>query len=232
MPQPEEVPFLVPLLKKTHWYELLKPITQTLSFKNLDHFLHHAYMQENVFPPVEYLFHALSLTDFDQVKVVILGQDPYHAEGQAHGLAFSVPRGIAIPPSLANIFKELHADLGIPSSISGDLSYWAKQGVLLINSVLTVKANQAHSHKHRGWEAFTDALIKEISQSKSDVVFILWGAPAQEKIKLIDSSKHLILQSSHPSPLSAYRTFFGSRPFSKANDYLVSHNHAPIDWRL
>ena len=178
MPQPEEVPFLVPLLKKTHWYELLKPITQTLTFKNLDHFLHHAYMQENVFPPVEYLFHALSLTDFDQVKVVILGQDPYHAEGQAHGLAFSVPRGIVIPPSLANIFKELHADLGIPSSISGDLSYWAKQGVLLINSVLTVKANQAHSHKNRGWEAFTDALIKEIESIEN------WTAADKNMLKI------------------------------------------------
>ena len=187
----------------------------------------------SVYPPGNQIFSAFNLTPFDKVKVVILGQDPYHGAGQAHGLSFSVPEGTRLPPSLQNIFKELHADLGIPvSQTSGNLAKWAEQGVFLLNAILTVQANQAASHQEKGWETFTDSVIKTLSDQKEGLVFILWGKFAQSKEALIDSSKHLIIKSAHPSPFSAHSGFFGSKPFSKANDYLESKGKEVIDWRI
>ena len=187
----------------------------------------------SVYPPGNQIFSAFNLTPFDKVKVVILGQDPYHGPGQAHGLSFSVPDGIRQPPSLQNIFKELHADLGIPNShTSGNLSKWAEQGVFLLNAILTVQANNAASHQEKGWETFTDAVIKTLSDQKEGLVFILWGKFAQTKETLIDSSKHLIIKSAHPSPFSANYGFFGSKPFSKTNEYLESEGKEAIDWRI
>jgi uracil-DNA glycosylase len=186
----------------------------------------------NVFPPGSLIFNAFSLTPFDSVKVVILGQDPYHGAGQAHGLSFSVPRGVPAPPSLVNIYKELKTDMGIEIAPHGNLEAWAKQGVLLLNAVLTVNQDAAASHKNAGWENFTDAVIKTISDQKEHVVFMLWGRFAQNKEHLIDGSKHLIIKSAHPSPLSAHAGFFGSRPFSKANAYLTQQGREAIDWRI
>lgn len=186
-----------------------------------------------IYPQGNQIFSALNLTPFDKVKVVILGQDPYHGHGQAHGLSFSVPNGIKPPPSLQNIFKEIGTDIGIQiPATKGDLSHWARQGVLLLNAILTVQANQAASHQNQGWEQFTDHIIKTLSEQKEGLVFILWGKFAQSKENLIDSSRHLILKSAHPSPFSAYNGFFGSRPFSKTNDYLMQHGKSPIDWKL
>lgn len=186
-----------------------------------------------VFPSAELVFNALRLTSFDEVKVVILGQDPYHNVGQAHGLAFSVPGGVPHPPSLRNIFAELVADIpGFEVPVSGDLTHWAKQGVLLLNATLTVRAHEAGSHQRMGWEEFTDRIIAAISQNLENVVFILWGSYAQKKAQLVDSNKHLVLKSVHPSPLSAYRGFFASKPFSQANTYLQSKGRKPIDWKL
>ncbi len=170
--------------------------------------------------------------EFHDVKVVILGQDPYHGVGQAHGLSFSVQDGIVFPPSLKNIFKELVDDIGCDYPTSGNLTKWAEQGVLLLNTVLTVRAGEANSHREKGWEYFTDATIRAISENLENVVFILWGRPAQMKEKLIDTSKHFILKAPHPSPLSSYRGFFGSKPFSKTNEYLLEHGKTPIDWCL
>ena len=187
---------------------------------------------KRVYPPGSQIFNAFNLTPFDQVKVVILGQDPYHGPGQAHGLSFSVPQGIPQPPSLVNIFKELKSDLGIDPPKHGNLESWAKQGVLLLNAVLTVNDAEAASHKNAGWEKYTDAVIKTISDRKQHVVFILWGRFAQNKETLIDSHKHFIIKSAHPSPLSAYAGFFGSKPFSKANAYLREHGVEEIDWKL
>ena len=178
------------------------------------------------------IFNALKKTDFDDVKIVLLGQDPYHNIGQAHGLAFSVPDGIQRPPSLLNIFKELNQDLGIPISVNGNLEKWAKDGVLLLNASLTVRANMAASHAKIGWQRFTDAAIKALSEKKEHLVFILWGNYAIAKENLIDHNKHLILKTVHPSPLSASRGFFGCRHFSKTNEYLISNNIKPIDWCL
>ncbi len=187
----------------------------------------------SVYPPGNQIFSAFNLTPFDKVKVVILGQDPYHGPGQAHGLSFSVPDGTRQPPSLQNIFKELQADLGIPiSQASGNLAKWAEQGVFLLNAILTVQANNAASHQEKGWETFTDAVIKTLSDQKEGLVFILWGKFAQSKETLIDSSKHLIIKSAHPSPFSANYGFFGSKPFSKTNEYLKSKGKGAIDWRI
>lgn len=187
---------------------------------------------KRVYPPGSQIFNAFNLTPFDKVKVVILGQDPYHGAGQAHGLSFSVPPGIAQPPSLVNIFKELKSDLGIDPPNHGNLESWAKQGVLLLNAVLTVNDSEAASHKNAGWEKYTDAVIKTISDQKEHVVFILWGRFAQNKESLIDTHKHCIIKSAHPSPLSAHAGFMGSKPFSKTNAYLRAHGIQEIDWRI
>jgi uracil-DNA glycosylase len=187
---------------------------------------------KRVYPPGSQIFNAFNLTPFEKVKVVILGQDPYHGAGQAHGLSFSVPQGIAQPPSLVNIFKELKSDLGIDPPHHGNLEAWAKQGVLLLNAVLTVNDAEAASHKNAGWEKYTDAVIRTISERKEHVVFILWGRFAQNKESLIDKTKHLIIKSAHPSPLSAHAGFFGSGPFSKTNAYLKENGIQEIDWRL
>jgi len=187
---------------------------------------------KRVYPPGPQIFNAFNLTPFEQVKVVILGQDPYHGPGQAHGLSFSVPAGIPAPPSLVNIFKEIKGDLGIDRPTHGNLESWAKQGVLLLNAVLTVNEAEAASHKSAGWERFTDAVIKAVSDHREHVVFILWGRFAQNKEVLIDRSKHFIIKSAHPSPLSAHAGFLGSKPFSKTNEYLRSQGIREIDWAL
>jgi uracil-DNA glycosylase len=185
-----------------------------------------------VFPPQAQVFTALETTPLPAVRAVILGQDPYHGDGQAHGLAFSVPPGIPTPPSLRNIFAELQSDLGVPKPTSGSLLPWARQGVLLLNTVLTVRSHAAHSHKGRGWEAFTDAVLRAVNDRPEPVIFLLWGAPAQKKRSLIDTTRHTVLEAPHPSPLSAYTGFFGSRPFSRANAALVDAGRSPIDWTL
>ncbi|MEO1589865.1 MAG: uracil-DNA glycosylase [Cyanobacteria bacterium J06632_22] len=185
-----------------------------------------------IYPQGALMFNAMNSTAFDQVKVVILGQDPYHGPGQAHGLCFSVPRGVAPPPSLQNIFKEIEQDLGLPRPGHGCLQSWADQGVLLLNSVLTVEQHKAASHRNRGWEQFTDAMISALNQQREHLVFLLWGSYAQQKGKFVDRSRHLVLTSPHPSPLSAHRGFFGNGHFSKANAYLQQHGVAPIEWRL
>jgi len=199
-------------------------------FESLTHFVKEEYKSQIIYPPASKVFAAFDLCPFEETKVVILGQDPYHGAGQAHGLCFSVNDGIPHPPSLMNIFKEMKTDLGKPVPASGNLERWAKQGVLLMNTVLTVRASQANSHQGKGWEKITDAAIAALSNQKDKLVFILWGRPAQEKMRLIDASKHLILTSVHPSPLSASRGFFGSKPFSKTNAYLTQNGKIPIDW--
>ena len=186
----------------------------------------------NVFPPLPQVFAALDATPFDQVKVVILGQDPYHGFGQAHGLCFSVQHGTAIPPSLDNVFKELQRDLGIPRPAHGCLTHWAEQGVLLLNAVLTVEEGKAGAHAGKGWEGFTDRVIEALATEREQLVFLLWGAYAQAKGKVIDAGKHRVLKAPHPSPLSAHRGFIGCGHFSKTNEYLVRHGKTPIDWRL
>lgn len=216
-------------MTKLHWDNVFKKINENHDFSTLKETLSSRYQSGNVFPPREEIYTAFDLTPFENVKVVILGQDPYHGEGQAHGLAFSVNDGIKLPPSLRNIYKELEDDLGIKRH-SGSLKDWAREGVLLLNTVLTVDESQANSHRGLGWEVFTDSVIEAVSDYLEGVVFILWGKPAQSKIKLIDTTKHHIIQSVHPSPLSAYRGFFGSKPFSQTNDYLVSQGLKPIDW--
>lgn len=185
-----------------------------------------------IFPRGSEYFRALDLTPLDDVRVVILGQDPYHGEGQAHGLCFSVQPGVRLPPSLVNIYKELQDDLAIPPARHGFLEHWARQGVLLLNSVLTVEMGRAASHQGQGWERFTDAVIRAVNEQKKPVVFILWGSYAQKKAAFVDRSRHLVLRSAHPSPLSAHNGFLGSRPFSKANEFLVKNGREPVDWRL
>lgn len=200
-------------------------------FVHLTDFVRNEYNQSPCYPPGNLIFNAFNLCPFDEVKVVIIGQDPYHEPGQAMGLSFSVPDGIAFPPSLQNIFKEIQMDLGTPVPVSGDLTRWAKQGVLLLNATLTVRAHQAASHQRRGWEEFTDAAIQALNRDKNNVVFILWGGYARSKAKLIDRSRHLILESVHPSPLSANRGgWFGNHHFSRCNDYLQQHRLTPIEW--
>jgi uracil-DNA glycosylase len=187
---------------------------------------------KRIFPKGSEWFHALDATPLDRVRVVILGQDPYHGEGQAHGLCFSVRPGVPLPPSLVNIYKELEADLGLKPPGHGCLETWAKQGVLLLNAVLTVEAGRAASHQGKGWERFTDAVIRHVNDLERPVVFILWGSYAQKKAAFVDTTRHLVLRSAHPSPLSAHNGFFGSRPFSKANAFLEAHGQQPIDWAL
>ena len=214
------------------WQEALAEEMKQPYFQELREFVVRERREHEVFPPEEEVYTAFALTPLEQVKVLILGQDPYHDDGQAHGLSFSVKRGVKLPPSLRNIFKELHNDLGIPPAKHGDLSHCARQGVMMLNAVLTVRAHKANSHKDRGWERFTDAVIDTISKERSDVVFVLWGRYAQKKAKLIDKNKHLILSSAHPSPLSAKNGFFGSKPFSKINEALREARQAEIDWAL
>lgn len=215
------------------WKAMLQDEFSKEYMQTLRSFLHNEKTQgKMIYPRGKEYFRAMDLTPFGQVKVVILGQDPYHGPGQAHGLSFSVRPEIAIPPSLANMYKELESDLGIPPANHGFLEHWAQQGVLLLNSVLTVEHKQAASHQGRGWEAFTDRIVAALNEQREHIVFILWGSYAQKKGRFIDTRKHLVLKSVHPSPLSAYRGFFGSRPFSKSNDYLSSHGIRPIDWQL
>jgi uracil-DNA glycosylase len=214
------------------WKEILMDEFQAPYFSGLKDFLVAERQLHKVFPQGNLIFNAFRHTPFHNVKVVILGQDPYHGEGQAHGLCFSVPPGIQKPPSLVNIFKELNTDLGIPIPDHGSLVNWADQGVLLLNATLTVRASQAGSHQNRGWENFTNSVIKKVSLHKSGVVFILWGRYAQMKEALVDRKKHMILKSVHPSPLSAYNGFFGSKPFSQTNDYLQQQGLESINWSL
>ena len=214
------------------WYKALKDEFEASYFADIKSFLIEEKKQHIVFPPSSLIFNAFNLTPFDDVKVVILGQDPYHNIGQAHGLAFSVPNNIQKPPSLINIFKELNQDLGLPIPTHGNLERWAKEGVLLLNASLTVRAHMAASHAKIGWQHFTDAAIKALSDKKQNLVFILWGNYAIAKENLIDHDKHLILKTVHPSPLSASRGFFGCKHFSKTNEYLIKNNIKPIDWSL
>lgn len=211
------------------WKKMLKDEFEKPYFHKLASFVREEYSKTTIYPPGKLVFNTLNSLPVDKVKVVILGQDPYHGPGQAHGLSFSVPDGVALPPSLQNIYKELLTDLGVKRK-SGNLSDWVKQGVLLLNSTLTVRASQAGSHQNKGWETFTDSIIKKLSETKSNLVFILWGRYAQNKGTLIDTGKHLVLKSAHPSPLSAYNGFFGSKPFSKTNQYLLSKNISVISW--
>ncbi len=212
------------------WDEILKEEFSSKEYLALRDFLKTEYSERTIYPSMYDIFNSMKRTSFEDLKVVLLGQDPYHEEGQAMGLSFSVPKGVKKPPSLVNIFKEIQAETGIPIRESGDLSGWADQGVLLLNTVLTVRAHNANSHKGRGWEQFTDAIIKKISNDKDGVVFLLWGANARSKRALIDSKKHLILESAHPSPLSAYNGFFGCGHFTKCNEYLIKKGKTPVDW--
>ena len=214
------------------WKSVLMDQFQSPYFRTLKEFLEEEKKKYTLYPPGRLIFNAFQRTPFDRVKVVILGQDPYHGKGQAHGLCFSVPQGIPKPPSLVNIFKELHTDLGISIPEHGNLEKWADQGVLLINATLTVRDSQAGSHQKRGWETFTNRVIEVVSQEKSEVVFLLWGRFAQAKESLIDRGKHLILKSAHPSPLSAYNGFFGCRHFSLTNEHLENQGKTGIDWAL
>ena len=212
------------------WKQLLKEEFDKPYFLELTNFVKDEYQKGKVFPPGKFIFNALDSLPVDKVKVVILGQDPYHDDGQAHGLSFSVPDGIKPPPSLQNIYKELFSDLGIKKNNSGNLTGWVNQGVLLLNATLTVRAHSAGSHQNKGWEIFTDAVIKKLSESQKNLVFVLWGNYAQKKGALINAKDHLIIKSPHPSPLSAYNGFFGSKPFSKTNAYLVGVGKEPINW--
>jgi len=199
-------------------------------FERVTSFVRQEYATTTVYPPGRLIFNAFNLCPFDKVRVVIIGQDPYHEPGQAHGLCFSVNDGVSFPPSLQNIFKEIHDDIGTPIPISGNLTRWAQQGVLLLNATLTVRAHQAGSHQNKGWEEFTDAVIRQLNDHKEHLVFILWGSYAQRKGSIIDRSRHLVLSSAHPSPLSAYRGFFGNHHFSQANAYLQKNGIPPIQW--
>jgi uracil-DNA glycosylase len=212
------------------WKTVLADEFEKPYFSQLTTAVSRAYQEQSVFPATQDIFNAFSLCPFDQVKVVILGQDPYHGENQAHGLAFSVPDGSKIPPSLKNIYKEIKADVGTDIKDSGNLERWARQGVLLLNATLTVEQSKPGSHQGLGWETFTDMVIKTISEQKEQVVFLLWGNFAHSKAKLIDSSKHLILEASHPSPLSAHRGFLGCKHFSQTNNYLERQGLIPIEW--
>jgi uracil-DNA glycosylase len=214
------------------WKPVLETEFQQPYIQKLEAFLETEHAAHTVFPAAADVFNALEYTPFDRVRVLIVGQDPYHADGQAHGLAFSVRPGVKIPPSLVNIFKELEADLGVPRSKNGYLEPWARQGVLLLNTSLTVRAHEAASHKGKGWERLTDAIIRAVSSKTERVVFVLWGKPAQKKLELIDSNRHVVIQSTHPSPLSASSGFFGSRPFSQINAALRESGQPEINWRL
>lgn len=212
------------------WKAVLKEEFEKPYFEYLVNFVKSEYKTHTVYPPGNRIFSAFDFTPFDEVKVVIIGQDPYHGPNQANGLCFSVADGVRQPPSLQNIFKELYDDLGVSVPASGNLERWAKQGVLLLNATLTVRASQAGSHQNKGWETFTDAVIQKLSDEKENLVFILWGAYAQKKGSIIDTAKHFIIKSTHPSPFSAHNGFFGSKPFSKTNAYLKKENMQEINW--
>jgi len=212
------------------WDEILSEEFSSPTYQNLREFLKVEYSTKRVYPDMYDIFNSMKLTAFEDIKVVIIGQDPYHEKGQAMGLSFSVPEGEKIPPSLVNIYKEITSETGKAMPSHGNLTSWAKQGVLLLNSVLTVVEHRANSHKGKGWETFTDGVIKKISAKKEGVVFLLWGAPARSKKALIDGSKHLILETVHPSPLSAYNGFFGCGHFNKTNEYLIKMGKKPIEW--
>jgi uracil-DNA glycosylase len=212
------------------WGEKLHQEFQKKYFSDLINFVRAEYQAHTVYPPGKEIFRAFDCCDFQQTKVVIIGQDPYHGPGQANGLCFSVADGVRMPPSLVNIFKEIQKDLGKAIPSSGNLERWANQGVLLLNATLTVRASSPGSHQNHGWEEFTDAVIRYLSENKEHLVFLLWGSYAQKKGAVIDRSKHLVLQSAHPSPFSADRGFFGNKHFSKANEYLLAHDITPIDW--
>ena len=214
----------------TTWNEILAEEMKKDYYQELQAFVQKRREEVRVFPEEKNVFRALELTPFESVKVVILGQDPYHGFGQAHGLSFSVQKGIPLPPSLKNIYKELQEDIGGGLPTEGDLSHWAKQGVLLLNTVLTVEEGNANSHKGKGWETLTNRLIESLNELNHPVIFILWGKPAQDKEKLITNPSHVILKAPHPSPLSAYRGFFGSKPFSKVNEILIQQGQTPIHW--
>ncbi|MCI0573711.1 MAG: uracil-DNA glycosylase [Myxococcaceae bacterium] len=233
-PQEAGLPAQSPLSRPLphDWEEALAAERRKPYFKALSDFLVHERSRHTVYPSEADLFSAFRLTPLSEVRVLILGQDPYHGKDQAHGLAFSVKPGVPPPPSLQNIFKELHDDLGVPVPKHGHLAHWAKQGVLLLNAVLTVRAGQANSHQGKGWELFTDAAIRAVNAKTDPVVFVFWGRYAQRKVKLVDSSRHFVLVGAHPSPLSANQGFLGSRPFSRINTYLREHGRPPIDWAL
>ena len=214
------------------WKEVLTEEFNASYFMDLKEFLVEEKAAHTVYPPGKFIFNAFQLAPFDRVRVVLLGQDPYHGPGQAHGLCFSVPEGIAPPPSLVNIFKEIERDMGIPAPTHGNLTRWAKQGVLLLNATLTVRANQPGSHQRRGWETFTDAVIRKLSEKRVGLIFLLWGKFAQEKESLVDTNRHYVLKAAHPSPFSAYNGFFGCRHFSKTNEILKKHGLDEIDWRV
>lgn len=214
------------------WLEALKGEFGQAYYKKLFQTVTEEYQTRQIFPPANDIFNAFHYTPLDQVKVVILGQDPYHGDHQAHGLCFSVKPGVDIPPSLVNIYKELQDDLGCRIPSHGYLTKWAKQGVLMLNTVLTVRAHQANSHRGIGWEQFTDAAIRVLNEQNRPIVFILWGRPAQMKKTMLNNPNHLILEAPHPSPLSSYRGFFGSKPFSQTNNFLVSHGMEAIDWQI
>lgn len=212
------------------WDEKLKVVWESPGFKNFYKRIMHEYEIKEIYPPKDYIFNVLKLTSYENTKVVIVGQDPYHGKGEAHGLSFSVQKGVRVPPSLQNIYKELNDDLKIPPKDNGDLTEWAKQGVLLLNAVLTVEKDKAASHRNLGWEPMTDYIIKLLNLKNKPVVFILWGNFAKEKAKLITNHQHYIIMSPHPSPFSAYSGFFGSKPFSKTNEFLIKNGLVPIDW--
>lgn len=215
------------------WKEVLQSEFHKSYFENIVAFLKTEKAQEKtIYPPGSLIFNAFNKTPFDKLKVVLLGQDPYHGKGQAMGLSFSVPKGIRQPPSLINIFQELHNDVGVPVPTTGDLTPWAEQGVMLLNAALTVRAKEPNSHAKIGWHQFTDAVIKKISDEKEGIVFLLWGAFAHQKQELIDQTKHHVLKAAHPSPYSADKGFFGCKHFSKTNEYLIKQKQQPIDWRL
>ncbi len=212
------------------WDQKLKIIWESEGFKKFYHLVEEEYRTKTIFPPKDHIFEALKLTSYQDTKVVIVGQDPYHGEGEAHGLSFSVQKGVKVPPSLQNIYKELYDDLGIPPKNDGDLTNWAKNGVLLLNAVLTVVKDTPASHRKLGWERLTDYIIKLLNEKEEPVVFILWGNFAKEKMKFITNPKHLVITSPHPSPFSAYYGFFGSKPFSRTNEFLKKNGLKEIDW--
>lgn len=214
------------------WDEVLDDLFKSENYLKIREFLKTEYSTRDIYPSMYDIFNAFKLTPYSNVKAVILGQDPYHEPGQAHGLCFSVQDGVKLPPSLVNIYKEIKSDLGITEPDNGNLTKWAKQGVLLLNTSLTVRRGAANSHKDCGWTQFTDEVIKKLAAREKPMVFILWGANARSKKAFIDGKRHLILESAHPSPLSCYNGFFGSRPFSKTNDFLVANGETPIDWNL
>ena len=214
------------------WDNILEIIEKSPGFKKFMQMINEKYNTSIVYPPKNFVFNALKLTSYENTKVVIVGQDPYHGEGEAHGLSFSVQKGVKIPPSLQNIYKELENDLGIKPAKYGDLTKWAEEGVLLLNAVLTVEKDKPASHRNLGWELLTDYIIKALNEKDDPIIFILWGNFAKEKRKYITNPKHLVLTSPHPSPYSANSGFFGSKPFSKTNEFLIKNNKKPIDWQL